>query len=95
MLPFLGQGACSALEDAVALGAAVGASRDPPTALAAYERARIKPAASPRRAAPAAPRKAALAGLGAGRGRSATRSSAARPNRLRLRQLDPLIGRAG
>ena len=44
MLPFLGQGACSALEDAVALGEAVSAAApDAPAALHAYERARIGP----------------------------------------------------
>ncbi len=41
MLPFVGQGACAALEDAVVLGAAVGAHAEVGTALAAYERARI------------------------------------------------------
>ena len=40
MLPFLGQGACCALEDAVALGAALRDSEDPRAALRAYERDR-------------------------------------------------------
>jgi 2-polyprenyl-6-methoxyphenol hydroxylase-like FAD-dependent oxidoreductase len=40
MLPFLGQGACQALEDAVALGAAVADHGATPEALAGYERAR-------------------------------------------------------
>lgn len=45
MLPFIGQGACAALEDAVVLGQAVAAHGDPAAALAAYERARVKRAA--------------------------------------------------
>ncbi|MEA2126730.1 MAG: hypothetical protein QOI80_3512, partial [Solirubrobacteraceae bacterium] len=39
MLPFLGQGGCQALEDAVALGAAVAEHGPTPAALAAYEAA--------------------------------------------------------
>jgi 2-polyprenyl-6-methoxyphenol hydroxylase-like FAD-dependent oxidoreductase len=42
MLPFIGQGAGAALEDAVVLGACVGAHDDVATALAAYERARAE-----------------------------------------------------
>ena len=69
MLPFLGQGACSALEDAVALGAAVGANAasprpwprtsrrgsKPTAALVAGSRraGRRSPCSSPGRAAPA------------------------------------------
>jgi salicylate hydroxylase len=45
MLPFLGQGACQALEDAVALGAAVEAHGATSEALVAYERARHSRAA--------------------------------------------------
>lgn len=41
MLPNLGQGACQALEDAVALGATLHGTRDIQAALCAYERARI------------------------------------------------------
>jgi 2-polyprenyl-6-methoxyphenol hydroxylase-like FAD-dependent oxidoreductase len=41
MTPFLGQGACQALEDAVALGAALRGARDVPSALQSYEAARI------------------------------------------------------
>jgi 2-polyprenyl-6-methoxyphenol hydroxylase-like FAD-dependent oxidoreductase len=42
MTPNLGQGACQALEDAVALGETVGAESDPVAALAAYQRARLR-----------------------------------------------------
>ena len=45
MLPFIGQGACQAIEDAVALGAAVSEHGADPDALRAYERARRKRAA--------------------------------------------------
>ncbi len=45
MLPFLGQGACQAIEDAVALGEAVREHGTVPDALRAYERARRKRAA--------------------------------------------------
>jgi 2-polyprenyl-6-methoxyphenol hydroxylase-like FAD-dependent oxidoreductase len=41
MLPFLGQGGCQALEDAVALGDALGATADVPAALRQYERLRL------------------------------------------------------
>lgn len=42
MTPNLGQGACQALEDAVALGEAVAAGSDPVAALAAFQRARLR-----------------------------------------------------
>ncbi|HEX6229739.1 MAG TPA: FAD-dependent monooxygenase [Solirubrobacterales bacterium] len=45
MLPFLGQGACQALEDAVALGTALGEAEDVPEALRSYQAAR-RPRAS-------------------------------------------------
>jgi salicylate hydroxylase len=45
MLPFLGQGACQAIEDAVALGSAVSRYGATPDALLSYERARRKRAA--------------------------------------------------
>ena len=89
MLPFLGQGACSALEDAVALGEAVAAEPDVEAALAVYERARLEPTA----ALVAGSRKAAKAALlqsRPGRGlRNALVSKA--PESLRLRQLDPFL----
>ena len=90
MLPFLGQGACSALEDAAALGAAVRAEGSAAAALAAYERARLDRTAAlvagSRKAA-----KAALLGSGTGRWvRNALVSKA--PETVRLRQLDPFVG---
>lgn len=92
MLPFLGQGAGSALGDAAALGAAVAAESDVETALAAYEQARLKPTAAlvagSRKAA-----KAALLGSRVGRKvRDALVSKA--PESMRLRQLDPFVGEA-
>jgi 2-polyprenyl-6-methoxyphenol hydroxylase-like FAD-dependent oxidoreductase len=85
MLPFLGQGACSALEDAVALGAAVTEAGGVEAALAAYERSRVERTAAlvtgSRKAA-----KAALLKSGAGRRvRNALVSKA--PEAVRLRQL--------
>jgi 2-polyprenyl-6-methoxyphenol hydroxylase-like FAD-dependent oxidoreductase len=90
MLPFLGQGAGSALEDGVALGAAVTSERSVEAALAAYEQARVKRTtalvAGSRRAA-----KAALLGSRMGRRlRNALVSMA--PETLRLRQLEPFVG---
>jgi 2-polyprenyl-6-methoxyphenol hydroxylase-like FAD-dependent oxidoreductase len=41
MTPFLGQGACQALEDAVALGTSLANGRDPGDGLREYERQRI------------------------------------------------------
>ncbi len=92
MLPFLGQGAGSALGDAVALGAAVAAEPDVEAALAAYEQARLEPTAAlvagSRKAA-----KAALLGSRLGRRvRNALVSKA--PESVRLRQLDPFVGEA-
>lgn len=91
MLPFLGQGACSALEDAVALGAALKAEPSVEAALAAYEQTRVKQAATlvsgSRKAA-----KAALLGSKTGRAvRNALLSKA--PEAVRLRQLDTYVGR--
>jgi 2-polyprenyl-6-methoxyphenol hydroxylase-like FAD-dependent oxidoreductase len=45
MLPFIGQGACAALEDAVVLGGAAAAHDDPAAAVTAYQRTRVKRAA--------------------------------------------------
>jgi 2-polyprenyl-6-methoxyphenol hydroxylase-like FAD-dependent oxidoreductase len=92
MLPFLGQGACSALEDAVALGTAVAVEEDLPAALAAYERARVRLTAGlvkgSRRAA-----RAALFSSGVGRRLRDTLVRRA-PESARLRQLDPIVGRS-
>ena len=91
MLPFLGQGACAALEDAVALGAAAASEASVEVALAAYERDRIEPTA----ALVAGSRKAAKAALlqsRLGRGLRNALVSAV-PERARLRQLDPFLGR--
>ena len=90
MLPFLGQGACSALEDAVALGAALTRCRGVAEALAEYESARFERTSAlvrdSRRAA-----KVALAGpppLRALRNVLISRV----PQSMRLRQLDGAIG---
>jgi 2-polyprenyl-6-methoxyphenol hydroxylase-like FAD-dependent oxidoreductase len=89
MLPFLGQGAGSALEDAAALGAAVAAEPDVEAALANYERARLERTA----ALVAGSRKAAKAALLSSRtGRKVRNALVARaPESIRLRQLDPFV----
>ncbi len=90
MLPFLGQGAGSALEDAVALGAAIAAEPEVEAALATYEGARTKPTAvlvaGSRKAAKAALLKSPL-------GRRVRNALVAKaPESVRLRQLDPFVG---
>lgn len=92
MLPFLGQGACSALEDAVALGAAVGENDGVAAALVAYEQARVEPTA----ALVAGSRRAGAGVLLESRfGRRLRNLAVPRiPKSLRLRQLDPYAGRA-
>jgi 2-polyprenyl-6-methoxyphenol hydroxylase-like FAD-dependent oxidoreductase len=92
MLPFLGQGACSALEDAAALGAAVAAEPDVEAALAAYEQARLEPTA----ALVAGSRKAAkVALLGSRLGRRVRNALVSKaPESVRLRQLAPFVGEA-
>jgi 2-polyprenyl-6-methoxyphenol hydroxylase-like FAD-dependent oxidoreductase len=89
MLPFLGQGACSALEDAVALGAAMAAEPDVEAALAEYERARLDRTA----ALVTGSRKAAKAALLEARvGRKVRNALVSRaPESVRLRQLDPFV----
>jgi 2-polyprenyl-6-methoxyphenol hydroxylase-like FAD-dependent oxidoreductase len=89
MLPFLGQGACSALEDAVALGEALAAGAEVPAALAGYEDARAKRTAllvkGSRRAANAALARSGLA-------RAARNLLVSRlPEAARLRQLDGFL----
>jgi 2-polyprenyl-6-methoxyphenol hydroxylase-like FAD-dependent oxidoreductase len=92
MLPFLGQGACSALDDAVALGAAVSQEGDDvSTALQLYEQARVKQAARLVRGSRSAAR-LALARPSVAR---AIRNSllASAPTSLRLRQIDGIVGK--
>jgi 2-polyprenyl-6-methoxyphenol hydroxylase-like FAD-dependent oxidoreductase len=91
MLPFLGQGACQALEDAVAIGVAVAAAESVPAALAEFESARVKRTAKLVKGSRQAAR---IAILGAGPGRLRDALIRLTPESLRLRQLDPLIGRA-
>ena len=88
MLPFLGQGACSALEDAVALGAVV-AQPDLAEALGDYETARIQRTTKLVRGSARAAR-VALAGSGLGRGLRDALISVI-PASVRLRQLDGTI----
>lgn len=92
MLPFLGQGACSALEDAVALGQAVATATDVRQAIAAYETERVPRAARLVKGSRQAAR-ACLVPSAAGRQvRNALVSRV--PASLRLRQLDQVVGRA-
>jgi 2-polyprenyl-6-methoxyphenol hydroxylase-like FAD-dependent oxidoreductase len=92
MLPFLGQGAGSALGDAAALGAAISAESSVEAALATYERSRVKPTA----ALVAGSRKAAKAALLESRmGRRVRNALVSKaPESVRLRQLDPFVGKA-
>ena len=91
MLPFLGQGACSALEDAVALGAAIASAGSVEAALAAYEAERRPRTAKLVRGSRQAGR-AALAQSSFARA-IRDRLVASAPTGLRLRQLDPIVGR--
>jgi 2-polyprenyl-6-methoxyphenol hydroxylase-like FAD-dependent oxidoreductase len=91
MLPFLGQGACCALEDGVALAGALRATADPHEALRAYERERAPRAKVLVDGSRAAARIALVSSaLGA---RVRTAAMAAVPKRMRLRQLDRVVGR--
>ena len=89
MLPFLGQGACCALEDSVALALAVEAGVDLESALAGYDADRVPRARGlvkgSRQAA-----KIALARSGAARTLRNAMLSAA-PSAIRIRQLDRVI----
>ena len=92
MLPFLGQGACSALEDAVALGDAVAKHAETDDAIAAYEVARYERTTELVRGSK---RAAKVALLGSGIGRRLRNALVSRaPASMRLRQLDPIVGRA-
>jgi 2-polyprenyl-6-methoxyphenol hydroxylase-like FAD-dependent oxidoreductase len=89
MLPFLGQGACSALGDAVALGKALAGAVDVEHGLADYERARVDVTnLRVRRSRTAARAVFAPAGL------RLVRNALIRalPSSVRLRQLDPVVG---
>jgi 2-polyprenyl-6-methoxyphenol hydroxylase-like FAD-dependent oxidoreductase len=92
MLPFLGQGACSALDDAVALGRAVGASETVPAALARYERERLKLTATLVAGSRRMSRLIFLRPAAAKRIRNAIVPRVPEP--LRLRQLDPFVTRS-
>ena len=90
MLPFLGQGACAALDDAVALGAAVGENTDVEMALEAYEWMRVPRASKLVRGSRTASRVALLRpGL-----LRALRNGlvGATPDSARMRQLDGIVG---
>jgi 2-polyprenyl-6-methoxyphenol hydroxylase-like FAD-dependent oxidoreductase len=92
MLPFLGQGACAALQDAVALGEALADGAEIGKGLAAYEHARGKHAAMVVKRSRAAARVVFATGPLAGLRNLAVRFA---PPGVRLRQLDPVIGRPG
>jgi 2-polyprenyl-6-methoxyphenol hydroxylase-like FAD-dependent oxidoreductase len=91
MLPFLGQGACCALEDAVALGAALREREDPHAALRAYERDRAPRARRLVDGSRAAARSALASSPLLMRLRDAAMTLV--PAGVRLRQLDRIIGR--
>ena len=89
VLPFLGQGACAALEDAVALGEAMGSADDVTQAIERYEQIRMPRAKSLQRGSRQAA-KVALAGSGfAGRVRNFALSHV--PDGARLRQFDRYV----
>ena len=92
MLPFVGQGACSALDDAVALGVALSGSDRVPIGLVAYEKQRVRQGARLVRAS----RRAARVALVRSPPLRAVRNAAlARlPLSVRLRQLDGILGRS-
>ena len=91
MLPFLGQGACAALEDAVALGNCLAGAADPTRALVEYERARRGRAKQLVKGSRAA---ANIALARSSLGRRVRDFAIARvPASARLRQLDRVVGR--
>jgi 2-polyprenyl-6-methoxyphenol hydroxylase-like FAD-dependent oxidoreductase len=91
MLPFLGQGACAALEDAVELAAAFERNHEVEDALPAYELARY---ARTKALMEGSARAARIALVGSGIGRRLRNALLARtPASVRLRQLDRVIGR--
>jgi len=90
MLPFLGQGACCALEDAVALGESLIAAGEPERGLREYERLRIPRARMLVKRSRSAARAALLARPFLAGLRDDLLGST--PAALRLRQLDRVIG---
>ncbi len=90
MLPFLGQGACSALEDAVALGELAARGYDPSVVASGYERARLKRTSGLVRRS----RSAANVALVRSAATRVLRDAAVArvPAAVRLRQLDAVIG---
>lgn len=91
MLPFLGQGACCALEDAVELGRCLQATADPERALRDYESRRLARARFLVKRSRAAARVALMPErfLGAVR----DRALAWTPEAIRVRQMDRAVGR--
>jgi 2-polyprenyl-6-methoxyphenol hydroxylase-like FAD-dependent oxidoreductase len=89
MLPFLGQGACQAIEDAVALGEAIAEHGPTPAGLRAYERARRKRAGM-------LVKRSRTAGRVAHTRARRLRDAAMRhtPDRARYRQFDTALGRS-
>jgi 2-polyprenyl-6-methoxyphenol hydroxylase-like FAD-dependent oxidoreductase len=91
MLPFLGQGACQALEDAQALGQALETTDDIPTALRAYQEQRQRRAA---RVMVASKRMGRLAHMRSTPVRAVRdRAISMAPEWARMRQLDSVIGK--
>jgi 2-polyprenyl-6-methoxyphenol hydroxylase-like FAD-dependent oxidoreductase len=92
MLPFLGQGACAALEDAVALRDALRATADVRVALATYEPLRIARTTHLVRRSRVAARMALLGSAPMRALRNALVGHT--PESARMRQLDGIVGRA-
>jgi 2-polyprenyl-6-methoxyphenol hydroxylase-like FAD-dependent oxidoreductase len=91
MLPFLGQGACQALEDAQALGQALETTDSISTALRAYQAQRQRRVA---RIVVASRRIGRLAHMRSKPLRAARdKAIAMAPERARMRQLDSVIGK--
>jgi len=92
MLPFIGQGGCQALEDVTALGEALNAAADVPSALRAYEARRRGQAA---RAVTMSHRMGRLVHLRGAPLRALRNGAIAMtPESVRMRQLDPIVGSA-
>ncbi len=90
MLPFIGQGGCQALEDAIVLGESLSAAADIPAALRDYEARRWRRAAQ---AMTMSRRMGRLVHLrGAPLRALRNRALAMTPESVRMRQLDPIVG---